>query len=80
MDTARSYGWAVCEGMKMGFLSKLTKAVLSVAVTPVDILVDVVTFGGVLDDRSEPRTVERLKKASKALNDSIEDIGEGKIL
>lgn len=61
----------------MGFLGKLTKSVLSVAVTPVDILVDVATLGGVLEGREEPRTIERLKTAEKALNESLEDVGDG---
>ena len=63
----------------MGFLSKLAKSVVSVAVTPVDVIIDCVTLGGVLEDRDEPRTVERLKTASKALNDSIGDLGDGDI-
>jgi hypothetical protein len=64
----------------MGFLSKLAKSVVSVAITPVDIVVDIATLGGVLDDKPEPHTIERLRKAKEALDDSIDDLGDGDIL
>lgn len=63
----------------MGFFSKFTKSVLSVAVLPLDIAKDIVTLGGALDD-SEPATTKRLSEAAKALNESLDDIGNGDIL
>lgn len=63
----------------MGFLSKLTKSALSVVVLPLDIVKDIVTIGGALDD-SEPATTKRLGKAADALNESLEDLGDGDIL
>lgn len=45
-----------------GFLEDLTKAVVGVAVeTPIAIVADVVTMGGVLTDKSEPYTATALK-------------------
>lgn len=64
----------------MGFLSKLAKSVVSVALTPVDVLADVATLGGVLQDRKETHTQERLRKAKEALDESVEDLGDGDIL
>lgn len=63
----------------MGFLSKLAKSVVSVAVTPIDVVVDAATLGGVLEGREEPRTLERLKTAEKALKESLEDLGDGDV-
>lgn len=64
----------------MGFLSKFVKSVVSVAVTPVDLVVDAVTLGGALDGRKETHTQERLRKAKEALDESIEDLGDGDVL
>jgi hypothetical protein len=61
----------------MGFLGKLTKSVLSVAVTPIDLVVDCATLGGALSDRDKPYTAERLEKAKKALDESLDDLGDG---
>lgn len=52
-----------------GVLKSLTKATLSVAVTPVDIVKDVVTMGGVLE-RDEPYTVSRIKQTSRHLQNA----------
>ena len=53
-------------------LEGLTKAVVGVVVTPVDVVADIVTLGGVLTDQEKPYTAQRaediinnLKKATK---------------
>jgi len=63
----------------MGFLSKLAKATFDVVTLPVDIVKDVVTMGGVLDNE-EPCTIEKLKKVTKSIEEASEDLGEGDIL
>ena len=42
-------------------------------VTPVEVVKDVATLGGVLTDEEEPYTVQRLKKAQKKLDEALED-------
>ena len=54
-----------------GMLKNLTKAVVAVAVVPVDIAADAMTLGGSLTDQAQPYTVQRLKQASKALGAAL---------
>lgn len=53
------------------FISDVTKAVANVVVTPVAMIQDFVTLGGVLTDREETYTMERLKDAASNLNKAI---------
>lgn len=64
----------------MGFLGKLTKSVLNIAVTPIAVVADLATLGGALTDKKEPYTETRIKKAAKAFDESLEDLGDGDIL
>ena len=60
----------------MGFLTHLTKTVLDVATSPIDVAKDVVTMGGVLIDEDEPATVKKIKKIVEdidGLPDSVDD-------
>lgn len=50
-------------------IGSLTKAVIGVVVTPVDVVADIVTLGGALTDKDKPYTVQRLQDAMKNLND-----------
>lgn len=50
-----------------GLLEGLTKAVVGVVVSPVAIVADVVTMGGVLTDKDEPYT-------SKAVKDILQNL------
>lgn len=53
-------------------LKNLSKAALGVAVTPVDMVADVITLGGELSDKGESYTASRLRKAGKALDAALE--------
>jgi hypothetical protein len=53
-------------------LGSLVKAALNVAVTPIEVVKDVVTLGGSINDKKEPYTLERLKKAQDHLNDALD--------
>jgi len=48
----------------------LTKAVVNVAVTPVDIVADVITLGGALTDKDKPYTVKRAEKIMDNLDEA----------
>ena len=61
----------------MGFFGKLVKAAVNVAITPIDIVKDIATMGGALDDEPEPHTVKRVKKVVKSVEEAGEDIGDG---
>lgn len=64
----------------MGFLGKLIGTVVDVAITPVEIVKDIATMGGALNDEDEPYTLQRLKKANKKLSDAADDASEGDFL
>lgn len=55
-------------------LSNLLKTIGNIAVTPVDVVKDVCTFGGVFTDRRETYTGSRLKKVVKKAKDTADDI------
>jgi len=44
-----------------GILKSLTKAAVGVATLPIDVVADVVTLGGVLADKGQPYTAEKVK-------------------
>lgn len=46
----------------MGFFSQLTKAAIDLVALPIDAARDAVSLGGVLDDRDESYTSERLRR------------------
>ena len=50
----------------------LFKAALTLVVTPIDVVKDVVTLGGSLTDEKEPYTVKRLKDAGKCLDRALD--------
>lgn len=60
----------------MSIFKKLVKGVLDTALTPVEVLKDVVTIGGVSTDQKEPYTARRLKKALRAFKDAYEELDE----
>lgn len=64
----------------MGFFGKILDATINVALTPVDVVKDVVTMGGVLDGQEETYTAQRLKKAVKKVEQAGDDAGDGEWL
>ena len=54
----------------MGLLGSLLKTTIHVATTPLEVVKDVVTMGGVLTEQDEPYTVQRGKKL-------VDDMKEG---
>lgn len=56
----------------MGFLKNMTKAVVNLAVTPIEIAKDVITMGGTLTDEKESYTAQRLRKANKSFNKALD--------
>lgn len=60
----------------MGFFGNLTKMVMDIVETPVAIVKDVATMGGVLTDQDKPYTIQKLEDAGKdwdAARDSLTD-------
>lgn len=60
----------------MGFFGKLTQGVIDVATTPIDVVKDIATLGGVLTDEDEPHTVKKIKKLrdkAEEIYDSLDD-------
>lgn len=55
----------------MGFFSKAFKTALTAIETPVAVVKDVVTFGGVLNDSGKTYTEKELKKDYKKMKDSL---------
>ncbi len=63
----------------MGFLTSLTKTVLDVATSPIDLAKDIVTLGGVLTDKDEPATLKKLKKIVKDIDELPDSVDDGVI-
>lgn len=61
----------------MGFFGKLLDATVNVALTPIDIVKDIATCGGVLTDQDKPYTIQRGEKVIKKVEESGEDAGDG---
>lgn len=61
----------------MGFLGKIVKGVLDVAMLPVEVVKDAATMGGALTDEKEPYTLKRAKKVVKDVDQAGEDAGDG---
>lgn len=58
----------------MGLFSSLTKAVVGVVIeTPVSIVADITTLGGVLTDKDKSYTSASLEKVIKNLQDSTKE-------
>ena len=51
-----------------GLLKNLTKAVVGVVVSPIDIAADILTCGGAINDRGEPYTVSRMRDVMRNLD------------
>ena len=62
----------------MGILGKLTRAVVDTALTPVAIVKDVVTLGGLNTEQDTPYTAQQLKKIKEALGDAYDELAEDK--
>lgn len=54
--------------------SRLTSIVTDVVTSPVTVVADVVTFGGLLNDRSEPYTATKLKRIGRDTAKVVDDI------
>ena len=64
----------------MGFFGKLLDATVNVALTPIDVVKDVVTLGGVLTDEEKPYTQQRIEKVVEKVEEAGEKAGEGDLL
>lgn len=64
----------------MGFFGKLLGAAVDVVLTPVEIVKDVVTMGGALNDEPVPYTIKRLSKAVDKVSDAADDAADGDLL
>jgi hypothetical protein len=60
----------------MGIFGKITQGIIDVATTPIDIVKDVATLGGVNTDQDEPYTVQKIKKLSRKAKEIYEELDE----
>lgn len=61
----------------MGLFNKLIKTGLNVVTTPIDIVKDVGTLGGLITDQDKPYTVQKAKKLldnAGEIQDEIDDL------
>lgn len=54
-----------------GMLESLAKPTVAVVTTPVAVVADVVTLGGVLTDKDKPYTAEACENIIKNLDDAV---------
>lgn len=57
-------------------IKKLIKAGVDTVLTPVDVVKDIATLGGINTGRSKPYTQERLESLKKALQDAYDKLDE----
>lgn len=57
-------------------IGKLVGAVIDVALTPVEVVKDVVTLGGAITDQSKPYTLQRLEKAFDKVSDAADEVAQ----
>lgn len=57
-----------------GSLQKLTKATVRTALTPVDVVADILTIGGSITDREESHTESALKEIVELLGEAYDEI------
>jgi len=57
-------------------LEKLGKAAIGAVLTPVDVVRDIVPGAGGMIDGEDSKTVERLKKVGRNLEDGVDKIDE----
>ena len=55
-----------------GILKSVTKAVVGIVVSPIDIAMDIATLGGTLSDRDEPYTVSRVKQVMRNCDHAVD--------
>jgi len=58
----------------MGFFSKMLAVGIETVLTPIDVLKDVATLGGVTVDRDEPYTLSRLKDIKNTMENALDDL------
>lgn len=56
----------------MSILGKAFKTITHTMSTPVDVIKDIVTLGGVITGEEEPHTIQKIKK----IIDDIDELGE----
>lgn len=56
----------------MSILGKVFKTAIHTVTTPIDIVKDVVTLGGVITGEEEPHTLQKLKK----ILEDVDELGE----
>lgn len=65
------------ERWDVSFFGKLIKATVDTVLLPVEVVKDVITLGGVVNDEPEPYTLTGVKEVVKDLKEAGEDAGEG---
>ena len=60
----------------LGSLASLTKAVVDTALTPIEVVKDVVTLGGLTSDKGRSYTIDRLGKLKENLENSYERLDD----
>jgi len=61
----------------MGLFGKLLKTGLDVVTSPIEVVKDVATLGGLCTDQDEPYTVKRLKRLAddaEEVRDEVDDL------
>jgi uncharacterized protein Yka (UPF0111/DUF47 family) len=60
----------------MGLLGSLLKTTIHVATTPLEVVKDVATLGGVLTDQDEPYAVQRIKKLARDIQEVEDEVDD----
>jgi len=60
----------------MSIFGKLLKTGFDIVTTPLDVLADVATMGGVCNDRDEPYTVSKVKRLLDDADEVLDEIDD----
>ena len=58
----------------MGLLGTLLRTAIHVTTTPIDVVKDVVTMGGLLTDQEDSYTMQKARKLERDLSDLEDDV------
>lgn len=58
----------------MSFLKKVTKLTLDTVTTPLAVAADLVTLGGILTEKDDPYTIEKLRQLAEDWEETCDEL------
>lgn len=58
----------------MGFFGKIAQIAVKTVTLPIEVVKDIVTLGGTMDDQDEPHTIQALKEIVKKTGEAYDSL------